>query len=263
MTGRAQARGEISREGRTSLSSVFKGRTALVVGGSGGIGKAVSLELASRGASVLVHGKSGGKVDSVVLAIRQQGGTAAGLALDIDSPDSLLAALPPSDAFDILVVAFGPFVQKTLALHTQADWEKMALLDLALPGALASRFLPSMIQRGFGRILFFGGTRTDATRGFLTNAAYAAAKTGLNVLAKSIALEGRAHNVAAVTVCPGFVDTEYLTEATKRQLRSIAPNGTLIGPEDVAALALDILDRDPCIASGAVVSLDAGLTRGA
>ena len=255
-SAQADIRGERG-EGRLS---VFSGRRALVVGGSGGIGRAIALGLASRGASLLVHGRSPGKVEGLVRAIVLSGGKAEGFYRDIEAPGKFIAALEPFGFFDILVVAFGPFVRKPLALHTSADWERMATLNLALPGALASRYFPSMRDRGFGRMLFLGGTRTDAVRGFLSNAAYASAKTGLDVLTKSIALEGASRNVAAVTLCPGLVETEYLDEKTMAELRRIAPGGRLSEAADLASTALDLLDRDPCLASGAVVSLDAGFS---
>ena len=256
-SAQADIRGGRDGEGRLS---VFSGRRALVVGGSGGIGRAIALGLASRGASILVHGRSPGKVEDLVRAIALSGGRAEGFSYDIDGPEKFVAALEPFGFFDVLAVAFGPFVRKSLALHTSSDWERMASLNLALPGALASRYFPSMRERGFGRILFFGGTRTDAVRGFLSNAAYASAKTGLGVVTKSIALEGASRNVAAVTVCPGLVETEYLDEKTMAELRRIAPGGRLSGAADVASTALDLMDRDPCIASGAIVSLDAGFS---
>lgn len=260
MEPRKQADIEKGKTADARRDSVLRGRRALVVGGSGGIGRAVSLDLAARGASLLIHGRTSGKVGDLVAAIRRGGGEAEGLVLDLDSPEPLLAVLGADNVFDILVVAFGPFVRKPLAACSSSDWEKMALLNLALPGALASRLFPAMCDRGFGRILFFGGTRTDTIRGFTSNAAYAAAKTGLGVLAKSIAIEGAAHNVAAVTVCPGIVRTEYIDSAEASTLALIAPGGRFSDPAEVAAIALDLIDREPCIASGAVVSLDAGFS---
>lgn len=188
------------------------------------------------------------------------GGQARGCPCEIQTPRDFLAAIEPFGDFDILVVAFGPFVRKSFAAYDTSDWEKMALLNLALPGALASRYFPAMRDRGFGRMLFFGGTRTDAVRGFTSNAAYAAAKTGLGVLAKSIAIEGAARNVAALVICPGLVRTEYIGPDEAASLARMAPGGRLSSPADVAATALDLMDRDPCLASGAIVSLDSGFS---
>lgn len=248
------------KAGEGGKHSVFEGRRALVIGGSGGIGASLAMGLAMRGASLLVHGLNSGKVEARIRSIAKAGGKAQGLVQAIDGLDSILTALEPFGDFDILVVAFGPFVRKPFADHTPADWEKTATLDLALPGALASRYFPAMCDKGFGRILFFGGTRTDSIRGFTSNAAYAAAKTGLGVLAKSLAIEGAPHNVAAVTICPGLVRTEYIGREEALALARMAPGGRLSEPADVAEIALGLLDGDPCLSSGAIVSLDAGFS---
>lgn len=271
--------------GGKNLTSVFSGKRAMVLGGSGGLGRSVSLGLAARGASVIVHGRTASRVNAVVEAIRANGGIATSCVLDVEevqpfstlkdafakactssernnSTEEILKldpaeklSLPP---LDILVAAFGPFVYKSLSEHTLEDWYRTSLFDLALPGALVSEVYPGMCSRGFGRILLFGGTRTDVIRGYWQNAAYASAKTGLGVLAKSIAQEGADHNVAAVLVCPGLVDTEYLSPETRASLTATAPAGKLENPEQIAEIALGLLDSDPCIVSGAIISLDNG-----
>jgi 3-oxoacyl-[acyl-carrier protein] reductase len=253
-TGQAASRGDAADDSLTS----FSGRRALVVGGSGGIGSAVSLALARRGASVLIHGRSLDKIDAILATIRASGGSAEGFADEILAPARFVESIAGFGTFDIVVVSFGPFVRKSLAATSIADWERMALLDLALPGALASHFLPSMLERGFGRFLFFGGSRTDAIRAYRSNAAYAAAKTGLGVLVKSIAAEGAERDVAALLVCPGIVDTEYLGAQARAEAESMAPRGRLLDPATIAATALGLLEGRPCAASGAIVSLDSG-----
>ena len=181
-----------------------------------------------------------------------------GFAAGIRTPASFIADITAFGNFDIVVVAFGPFIRRTLAATLPEEWEQMALLDLALPGALASHFIPAMLEQGFGRFLFFGGSRTDAIRAYRSNAAYAAAKTGLGVLVKSIAAEGAERNVAAILVCPGIVNTEYLDGRTRAEAVSLAPRGILLDPDDIATTALGLLAGYPCAASGAIVSLDAG-----
>ncbi len=254
------------------------GRRALVVGGSGGIGAALAAALAARGADLVIHG--GSSAQRLARALESARGAAAraravaaqvsamdspapasieGFLLPLERPAEFLGRLPELGPIDLLAVAFGPFVQKPLAATTLADWERLALLDLALPGALASALLPSMCERGYGRVILFGGTRTDAIRAYATNAAYAAAKTGLAVLAKSLAAEGAERNVAAFLLCPGFVDTEYLSEGLRAELRGKAPRGRLVRPEEIGSFAADLAAADPCVASGALITLDGGL----
>jgi NAD(P)-dependent dehydrogenase (short-subunit alcohol dehydrogenase family) len=116
-----------------------------------------------------------------------------------------------------------------------------------------------MAERGWGRMLFFGGTRTDGVRAYSSNAAYAAAKTGLAVLVKSLAAEGAAAGVACMAVCPGLVDTEYMSENTKSELREKAPRGELLRARDLASTAVALIAAEPCVISGAIVTMDAGL----
>jgi NAD(P)-dependent dehydrogenase (short-subunit alcohol dehydrogenase family) len=241
----------------------LRGRRALVVGGTGGIGRALSLELGARGASLVVHGgRSRERLESCLAELRAAGAEAGGFLLDLEeagAPERLVATLPTLGPIDMLVHAFGPFVRKSLAETSLEDWRRTALLDLALPGALASALLPSMAERGWGRILLLGGTRTDSIRGYSSNAAYASAKTGLAVLAKSLAAEGAGRGLGCVLVCPGFVDTEYLDEAERAALRRRAPGGRLLAPAEIAAAAVGLLAAEPCVANGAILSLDGGL----
>jgi NAD(P)-dependent dehydrogenase (short-subunit alcohol dehydrogenase family) len=245
----------------------LEARRAFVVGGSGGFGRALALALAARGASVVVHGGSSSErlesTLSELRSIRELRGRKdqdfRGLLRAVERPDDILAELGGLGRIDILVVAFGPFVRKRLGETSGADWERLALLDLALPGALASALLPAMARSGWGRMLFMGGTRTDSIRAYRTNAAYAAAKTGLAVLAKSLAVVGAPHGVACVGACPGLVDTEYLDSETRDRLRALSPRGRLLDPAEIAEPAIELIAADPCAASGAVVNLDGGL----
>lgn len=234
----------------------LRGMTALVIGGSGGIGRAIAEALAASGASLVVHGRSGERL--AALAATLGPGTAA-IQADLSSgtaPEDLLGV---ARACDLLVVAYGPFHYGSLAETSAADWQAMAMGCLALPGALATEAAAAMAGRGFGRILLFGGTRTDAIRGFRMNAAYAAAKTGLGVVAKSIAVEFGGRGVSCAVVCPGFIDTEYLDGETRRRLAEASPRDGLIPTKEIAGLALGLLAGGMDLANGSVVVADRGL----
>ena len=251
----------------------LEGRRALVVGGSGGIGAACSAALAGRGAELLVHGgnsaeRLGKAVEAAraaaALRSRATGRQAAGvegflLGLGPEGAGPLVDRLPSLGRIDILVCAFGPFVRKPLHETGVSDWERLALLDLALPGALASALVGAMAARGWGRFLFFGGTRTDVIRAYASNAAYAAAKTGLGVLVKSLAAEYSGQGIGAFLLCPGFVDTEYLSPAAREGLVALAPRGSLLEARGLADFGVGLICSDPPLASGSVINLDGGL----
>ena len=90
---------------------------------------------------------------------------------------------------DILIVCYGPFLQKPIHQMSQSEWLEISTLVFALPGFLTSLALPHMMEHKFGRILLFGGTRTDSVNGYKTNAVYGAGKTAVCSLVKSVCLE--------------------------------------------------------------------------
>ena len=175
----------------------LKGKNAFVIGGTGGIGLEVARMLRESGAEVTVAG-------------RHQLKDAQGIAwvhVDFDLGASELARDDVKcllEKCDILIFTYGPFIQKSLHETTPDDWLKMAVDDYALPGIAVSSVLPGMMERKFGRIILFGGTRTFQINPYRTNAAYAGAKTGISVIIKSISAEYRKHGVTCNGIFPGF-----------------------------------------------------------
>ena len=240
------------------VPGTFSGRKALVVGGTGGIGKAVAFGLAALGAEVTVHGGSSQeRLDNTIAEIRENGGKAGGFLLYIENSACAEQIFARCPAPDILVCAWGPFRQGTLEALDREFWQKMADSNLAFPGILVSLGLAGMIKRKWGRILLFGGTNTDTIRGFTTTTAYSAAKTGLGVIAKSAAKTGGSLGITCNVICPGLTDTEYTREEELLYNRSKSPGGRTLCPEQVAQAAIAILEN-PGI-NGAVVSVDQGV----
>jgi NAD(P)-dependent dehydrogenase (short-subunit alcohol dehydrogenase family) len=114
-----------------------------------------------------------------------------------------------------------------------------------------------MMNKEWGRIILFGGTKTDTIRGFSTTAAYSAAKTALGVLAKSVALQAGPLGVTCNVICPGLVETEYVDETMKDYIKTHSPNGKIETPDDVAEFISSILPINQL--NGAVIPLDYGL----
>lgn len=237
---------------------VFAGKRALVVGGTGGIGRATALGLAERGAKLTVHGGSSAeKLVSVLEALRSRGAEAEGFLLAADHPGAAEEILARSPGPDILVAAWGPFRQGALESLDGKFWRTMAENNLVFPATLVSLVLEGMIRRKWGRILLFGGTNTDTIRGFTTTAAYSAAKTALGVVARSAARAAGAWGVTCNVVCPGLTDTEYTGPQQEEYNRQKSPQKRPLAPEELAAAALGILEN-PGI-NGAIVPVDQGV----
>ncbi len=211
----------------------FVDKKALIIGGTGSIGLSLAVQLNELGSSVTVTGrnpprKMTDELNFIQLDFEKDG-------IECLEKEPLLSALSECD---ILSVTYGPFVQKALHQTSSADWKKLALHDLALPGLALSLALPGMMERNFGRILFFGGTRTDQIRSYKTNAAYAAAKTALDVIVKSTAANYAEYGITCNAICPGFTrnapSPEYLmpeSEITNKAvglLLSQESNGQII-----------------------------------
>ena len=240
------------------VTDTFSNRKALIIGGSGGIGRAVALGLAASGAELIVHGGSSQeRLDSAIAEIREIGGKAEGFLLYIDSPSAAERILARCPAPDILVCAWGPFRQGPLE-ETGCDfWQAMAENNLIFPGILVSLALKGMIKQNYGRILLFGGTNTDTIKGYTTTVAYSAAKTALGVIAKSAAKTAGAYGVTCNVVCPGLTETEYTSEDQMRYYREKVPGGIPMRTEQIARAALEFLGN-PCL-NGAIAAVDQGV----
>jgi 3-oxoacyl-[acyl-carrier protein] reductase len=236
----------------------FEGRKALVIGGSGGIGRAIALALAERGASLTITGgHSQARLDDTLKAIGGIGGEAQGFLCQADEKGAAGRIFDRAGSPDIAICAWGPFLRGKLDELGEEFWQKAAWGNLVFPGTIVSLAIRGMIQRNYGRILLFGGSNTDTIRGYATTAAYSAAKTALGVVAKSAARAGAPWGVTCNVICPGLTDTEYLDEEARAYNRGRSPAGRAMEVGEISQLAISLLEN-PGI-NGAVVPADQGL----
>lgn len=251
---------------------IFSGKKAVIIGGSGGIGQAISKKLASTDAFLTVHGgHDSSKFDSFIKelnSISDRRSFSTGSAKEkvqqtvfqiaSENFNSVCSTKlkPLLEDADIVCICFGPFVQKMITETTLQDWNDMALLNYALPGFCVSTALPNMLRKKWGRFLLFGGTRTYSINGFKTNSAYAGAKTGVCSLVRSVAIEYSRFGITCNAILPGFTETEYLTEPAKEKLRQTSPSGKLISTENIAESALFLLQNEKI--NGALLNIDEG-----
>ncbi len=233
---------------------------ALVIGATGGIGREVARVLAQPGMEIVCHGHvDDERMETLLEDIRSRGGRARAVIRTLECAEDLIEEIDGLLPVDILVVAFGPMIRASVTDTETESWRRMAELNFVMPSAAVSRCLPAMKEGNFGRILLFGGTRTDRIRGYETIAAYAAAKTGLASVVKSVARQTGSYDICINALCPGYVDTEYYDDGERERAARAAPGGRMIDPTEVAEMAGVLLSRRNRSVTGAIVPIDGGL----
>lgn len=238
-----------------SIQGIFRDKNILIAGGTGGIGAALTKKLLASGGNITVIGRKNpyGGQDGTL-----REGNINFLSLDLDSRECLPSLKTAAEKTDVLCIVRGPFLQKTLHETSAEEWESTVFSNLTIPGAAVSSALPGMKAKNWGRILLFGGTRTDRVRGFSTNAAYAAAKTGISSLIRSVAENYADYGISCCGICPGFTDTEYITDGQRKTLSEKIPGGKLISPEKIADMAVFLLSHFEL--NGSIITPDCAWT---
>lgn len=249
----------------------FKGQVAIVTGGTSGIGRATALVFAHEGAKVTVVGRDVERGRQVVNEITAAGGEATFVRCDVRFPDECRRAVEKTlDAFgglDILVNNAGVYYANTVVDCTEQEWDDT--VDISLKGTyLMSKYaLPHMIDQGKGAIVNMasGWGLTGGNEA----AAYCAAKGGVVLLTKAMAVDHSAQGIRVNAVCPGDVDTpmliddaqrrgmawtDYMAEAANRPMRRVGE------PDEVARAVLFLASDEASFITGAALAVDGGGT---
>lgn len=242
---------------------MLKGKTALVTGGSRGIGAAIAKKLAELGADVaLLYSGNAAAAEEVCLDCRAAGGQAKAYQCNVADFEAVKATVSQIKqdfgTVHILVNNAGITRDGLAAAMKEQDFD--AVLDVNLKGAfnLVRHCAPLMIRNRGGKII-----NISSIAGLMGNAGqvnYSASKAGLIGLTKSLARELAGRNITCNAIAPGFIRTD-MTAAFDEENPLVAsiPLGRVGSPEDVAALAAFLAGPGGDYITGEVIRVDGGL----
>ncbi len=247
----------------------LEGKVALITGGTSGIGSATALRFAGEGAAVAITGRNVERGEQVVKDIVANGGEALFIRSDVriskDCRQAVDQTLERFGKIDVLFNNAGVFHPKSIPDCTEEEWDET--IDSSLKGAfLMSKYvLPSMIKQGSGSII-----HTSSGWGILGGdkaAAYCAAKGGLIVMAKAMAIDHGPDGIRVNCVCPGDVLTPMLPEdAAKRGISwddyavgaADRPLGRIGTVDDIANAVLYLASDESSFVTGDALVVDGG-----
>lgn len=213
------------------MSADLTGRVCLVTGGGSGIGASSARALARAGATVVLASRDRERLDRIAAEIADTGGRADVLPCDLtgESAAGLVdEAARRHGRLDVLVHAAGNQIRKPTAEFTLADWDAVMEVHLRAGFVLAQAAVRHMVPRGSGALVFVG-SMTSERLGHPSTVAYAAAKSGLLGLARTLAAEYAADGVRVNTVLPGFIATDMAAQVTETPQKMVF-NALYYGP---------------------------------
>jgi len=249
----------------------FKGKTAVVTGGTRGIGAAISVLFAASGANVMIDylpvEKDIEGLKQVEEEIRRRGGNYESFAGDIASPEAMdelcSKAAKHFGSLDILVNSAG-FTKPAKILQLPIDLWKRGI-EVNLSGAFyatqsASRY---MISRGEGRIIYIGSAASITGGG--GSAAYSAAKAGINGLVRALSKELAPQGITVNAVLPALIETDLLRDKEpdpqkRKKYIDRIPVGRFGTPEDVAYTVMFLASEYAGFITGQNIIVDGGAT---
>lgn len=236
-------------------------KTALIIGGSRGIGRVISLRLARSGFDIWLTYKGNHEAAAHVKAeIEKLGRTCVLSAFDVSNYEETEAALTPwieESAPDVLVYNSGIARDNLMVWMTKQEWDSVLSTNLDGFFHVTRTVLFSMLKAKKGRIVVVSSVSGQMGQAGQVN--YSASKAGLIGAAKSLAREVGKKNIYVNVVAPGFIETEMTEELPKDKILPLIPLNRLGTPEDVASVVNFLCAEEHMYIHGQVIGINGGL----
>lgn len=240
-------------------------KTAVVTGGSRGIGRAIAVSLAAEGAKVaVIYAGNAAAAEETLSLIKEQGGEAVAMQCDVADDaavsDMINAVKEQFGSVDILVNNAGITRDGLLMRMKEGDWQ--AVLDTNLTGVFhcTKAVTKLMMKQRSGAIINI--TSVVGQTGNAGQANYAAAKAGMIGFTKSVAKELASRGIRVNAVAPGCIDTDMtavLSDAVKEDMLKSIPLGRVAQPEEVAKAVVFLASGNASYITGQVLNVDGGM----
>ncbi|PLX02001.1 MAG: 3-oxoacyl-ACP reductase FabG [Marinilabiliales bacterium] len=237
---------------------------ALVTGGSGAIGSAISAELASKNIAVLVHYNSNkAKADDIVSKLTAEGNIAESIGFDVADNKQVKSVLVkwkeshPDDKITILVNNAGITQDNLMVFMNEPEWKKV--IDTNLNGFynVTSSLLQEMVLNKWGRIVNI--VSLSGQKGLPGQTNYSASKAGIVAATKSLAQELGKKRITVNAVSPGYIVSEMTEALDESVLKKMIPLNRFGKPEEVASIVGFLVSDGAAYITGELISVNGGL----
>jgi 3-oxoacyl-[acyl-carrier protein] reductase len=238
-------------------------KIAIVTGASQGIGKTIAIEMAKSGATVFCLARNKEALDATIKTITEEGGKAYAFSCDISNNDDFknisLNIFKNYGSIDILVNNAGITKDNLLLRMSDNQWDDVLNINLKGPFTCTRSVVKHMMKNKFGRIINI--TSIVGITGNAGQANYAASKSGLIGLTKSIAKEFASRGITANCVAPGWIETsmtDQLSTEVKNKFLSQIPIGKIGQSKDIANTVIFLASDEAEYITGQTITVDGG-----